>query len=482
MSIKWRILSGFFILYISGSYFLYDFIANDIRPRYLETMEESLNDTAAILASLVEEEINNSVININTIKPIITKAYEKKISSRIYALHKTGVSLHVYIADQNGIIIYSSNKNIIEGSDFSNWRDVRLTLLGKYGARSSLLNESNPGSKSIFVAAPIKYRNKIIGVLTVIKPEESISLFIEIAKRKALIAGVLSCMLFIFLSFILSAWITRPVNRLTEFVKSLRENKRSKMPAFAGREITTLAETFNEVWNDLKGEKYIEQYIQTLTHELKSPLSSIRGSAELLGDDIPDEQKNIFYKNILRESRRMEAIIEMMLELSTVESQGKLLKIEKINIVQIIEDILESLYPEYHKKNITLEKKYTTSLTIEGELFLIRHAIQNLIQNAIRFSKADGRIKIIVESSPDEISIIIADNGASIPDYAAERIFDKFYSLPSPDTKIKSTGLGLPFVKEIAALHRGSITVKNNLDIGVTAVLTLPAHQNVPVL
>jgi two-component system sensor histidine kinase CreC len=480
MSIKWRIITGFFILYAIGFYLLYDFIANDIRPRYLETVEESLNDTANILASLIEQEIENSVINVNTIKPVIRKAYEKKISSRIYALHKTGVSLQVYITDQNGIIIYSSNELIKEGEDYSKWRDVRLTLLGKYGARSSLLNENDPKSKSIFVAAPVKYKDKIAGVITVIKPEESISLFIEIAKRRALVTGILTCMLFIFLSFVLSIWISRPVNRLTEYVKSLRENKRAEMPSFAGREITTLAETFNEVWEDLKGEKYIEQYIQTLTHELKSPLSSIIGSSELLEDDLPDEQKRIFHKNIFRESRRMESIIQRMLELSSIESQDRLRNIGESDIVPMINDILESLYPEYHKKNITIKKNTPQSLAIECDEFLVRHAIQNLVQNAVRFSADNDTITISAAMIDNHISVTITDNGEGIPDYAADKIFNKFYSLPSQGTKVKSTGLGLPFVKEIAALHRGSITVINNPDKGVTAELTLPVEQNMP--
>lgn len=482
MSIKWRIITGFFVLYAIGFYLLYDFIANDIRPRYLETVEESLNDTANILASLIEQEIEDSVINVNTIKPVVKKAYEKNISSRIYALHKTGVSLHVYITDQNGIIIYSSNKHIKEGADYSKWRDVRLTLLGKYGARSSLLDENNPNSKSIFVAAPLRYKNKIAGVITVIKPEESISLFIEIAKRKALVTGILTCMLFIFLSFILSIWISRPVNRLTEYVKSLRANKRSEMPAFAGKEITTLAETFTEVWEDLKGEKYIEQYIQTLTHELKSPLSSIIGSSELLEDDIPDAQKKIFYKNIFRESRRMESIIERMLELSSIESQERLKNIEKADLVAVINDILESLYPDYHKKNIIVNNNTSQSIKIECDIFLIRHAIQNLLQNAIRFSGDGDTITISADVTDTFVSVIITDSGEGIPDYAADKIFNKFYSLPSSNSKIKSTGLGLPFVKEIAALHKGSITVRNNPDKGVTAELTLPVQQNVLVL
>ncbi len=478
MSIKWRILSGFFLIYAVGFYFLYDFIANEIRPRYLETVEESLNDTANILASLVEEEIKNSSINTDTLKPVIQKAFEKKISSRIYALHKTGVSLHVYLTDINGIIIYSSNKFIHEGDDYSGWRDVRLTLMGKYGARSSLLNENDPESNSIFVAAPLKFQNKIIGVLTVIKPEESVSLFIEIAKKKALIAGVISCLLFLFLSYILSIWISRPVKRLTEFVKSLKENRRAKMPAFAEKEIMTLAETFSEVWEDLKGEKYIEQYIQTLTHELKSPLSSIRGSAELLDDEIPEDQKKIFYRNIFRESRRMEEIIEKMLELSSIESQGKLKNIENINLSEIVNDTLDSLYPEYHKKNIAIERNFPVTAVIEGECFLIRHAIQNLIQNAIRFSLFDSVIFISIEVNDDNISVIITDSGEGIPEYAEDKIFNRFYSLPSRNTKIKSTGLGLPFVKEIAALHKGNITVRNNKESGVTSRLILPVHQN----
>jgi len=474
MKIRTRILLGFLLIYVSGFYFIVDFIVNEIRPRYLETVEESMNDAANILASLLETELKNEKLNFENLEKIFNGVKRKKLRAKIYKLHKSSVGINVYITDQRGIILYDSDSNRRVGEDYSRWNDVFLTLRGKYGARSTSMVPDDPSTNSIYVAAPVIHNEKILGVITVEKPEKSIKLFIDLAKRKVIIAGIITCIMFIILSIALTFWINRPLVKLTDYVRSLRNHRRLPPPELGVTEIDLLGRTFDEMRQELEGKKYIEHYTQTLTHELKSPLSSIIGSAELLQEDMEKEQRNRFTTNILSESRRIEKIIERLLQLSSIEGRNELRDIETIDLDEMISDLLSSLSPALEQKSIEIKLNDEPSSTVRGERFLIRHSIINLLENAIHFSDSGGIISISIKVKENYCFISIIDNGAGIPEYAQDKIFNRFYSLPSKDSRRKGTGLGLSFVREAALLHNGTIKVYNNHDGGVTAVLSIP--------
>ncbi|MFC1669256.1 two-component system sensor histidine kinase CreC [Spirochaetota bacterium] len=474
MRIRTRILIGFFIIFAIAFYFITDFVKNEIRPRYLEAIEESLNDTANILSSLLEHDIKKNRIKLGSLRGIFTRVYKKKISAKIYSLHKKDINLRAYVTNQRGIVIYDSDDGKNEGKDFSKWNDVYLTLRGKYGARSTDEVPSQPSSNSLFVSAPVKHNKKIIGVVTVIKPEDSVHLFIELAKRKIIIAGILACMVFVFLSVMLSLWINRPVMKLIKYVKSLKKDMSIRQPKFMAGEIKDIASAFDEMRFELEGKKYIENYLLTLTHELKSPLSSIRGSAELLSEEMPNEQKKKFYGNILNESIRIENVINRLLELSSLEARKELKDIEKINLSEIVNEINKTMSPRLLQKNIEFENRVGEKDVILGERFLVIHALMNLIKNAIEFTDTKGKVIVNSEKANGFINIVIYDNGQGIPDFAMDKIFDKFYSISGKEGTKKGTGLGLAFVRETALLHGGSIDIKNNSNGGVTAVLSLP--------
>ncbi|MCP4138552.1 MAG: two-component system sensor histidine kinase CreC [bacterium] len=476
MKIQTRILISFFCIYIAGFYFLGDFVITDIRPRYLEAVEESLNDTAHLLASLLESEIRGDTINFSVLEKACTGVLKKKLSTKIFGLYKTRATLYVYVTDHTGMVLYDS-RGLDEGKDYSQWNDVYLTLKGKYGARSSRENPDDPSTSSLYVAAPIKHNNKRVGVITVVKPTDSVTLFIELAKRNIIIAGILTCVAFIILLYILSVWISRPITQLINYVKSLKEDKRAGFPKLGRTEMRDLGIAFEELWEELRGKKYIEQYIQALTHELKSPLSSIRGAAELLGEEMPEEQKKKFYRNILTESERIEAIIQKLLELSSIESRDTLKDVEPVSIHELTSDILESFSPQLTKKNIEVIHSVDRSHSAPGERFLLRHALANLVHNAIQFTPQEGTIEISSEISDSVLSVSIRDNGEGIPVYAEDKIFDKFYSLPRKESGKKSTGLGLPFAREVASLHNGTLEVKNNPHTGVCALLSLTINN-----
>lgn len=478
MRIRTRIILGFAVLFFLGFYFIGDFMVSDIRPRYLEAVEESLNDTVNILASLIESEVQGESMDLTILKKSFSTLFKRKLDARIYGLRKTDVEVNVYVTDRKGIVIYDTNGGLNQGKDFSRWNDVYLTLKGKYGARSTRRNKKDPSSSLIYVAAPIRSRGRIIGSVTVVKPLDSVTIFIQLTRNRIFLIGLIAVIVFFVLSVIVSVWISRPVMKLTEYINSLREKKHPVFPDLSGLEISNLGEAFRELLEELEGKKYIEDYIQSLTHELKSPLSSIRGAAELLMEDNMDKAHfNKFCGNILTESRRIDTIIEKMLLISSLERRDRLENIEKIDLFRLVEEVLESLSPQIARKNIHIENRIDKKLIMQGEKFLIRHSVSNLVQNGINFSRKDEGIYISSESAGEKILIKITDNGTGIPEYAKNKIFNRFYSLPRGESGRKGTGLGLTFVREAAKLHGGSISVKNNPGGGVTSILTIPTNN-----
>ena len=127
---------------------------------------------------------------------------------------------------------------------------------------------------------------------------------------------------------------------------------------------------------------------------------------------------------------------------------------------------------------VNIHEACRASLTIEADSFLLGQAIVNLLENALDFSPPNSTINVTVVEQNTEILISVLDQGAGVPDYALTKVFDKFYSLPRPASSLnagqKSTGLGLNFVREVAKLHGGSITLNNHAGGGAIAIFTLP--------
>lgn len=474
MSLKARILLGFLVLFGAAFYLIADSIIKEMRPRYLEAVEESLNDTAHTLASLMETQVKSGVIDTALLKTVFDHALERRFSARIFGFSKTRVGLHAYVTDHRGKVIFDTRDGETLGQDFSKWNDVHNTLRGRYGARSTRADPKDPMSSRLFVAAPVRYSGSVIGVLTVIKPQDSVSPFIEIAKRKLFVSGLLTAGAFALLSFVLSFWISKPLTRLGDYVRRLRKDESARLPKLGAREIRELGGEFASLWEELRGKKYIEEYVQALTHELKSPLTSIRGSSELLMEEMPDEQRRVFQRNIIRETRRMEEIIGRMMDLSALENRRALRTVETIPVTGLVQEVLESFAPRIAEKRLVVHTPGEPGLSVRGERFLLHHALANLVDNAVRFSPPGGTVTIAAVKEEKLARISVTDQGPGIPDYAAGKIFDRFYSLPVPASGKKSSGLGLSFVREAAALHGGRVSVANSPSGGVEAVLIIP--------
>ncbi|HBD08893.1 MAG TPA: two-component system sensor histidine kinase CreC [Syntrophobacteraceae bacterium] len=473
MKLGTRIFIAYLLIFAACFTYPIDRIARDLRTRYVEGIEDPLVDHANILAALVGTEMEDGRFDPDHLYRVFEHAYGRVLSARLYDLLKTRVDLRVYITDRAGRITFDSENRGTLGADYSNWRDVWLTLQGSYGARSTRQDPQDPATTVLYVAAPIVVHGQIAGVLTVAKPTTNVNSFLKVAQPRIVRIGVFSAAAAIFLSLIVSFWITRPIRRLTQYAHDVREGKRVKLPKLGRSELSDMAMAFERMREALEGKKYVEQYVQTLTHEIKSPLSAILGAAELLEEDMPLEKRAQFLGNLRTETHRIQDLVDRMLKLSELENKRMLERVERISFAALVRTVLESKEALLSQKSLHVELDLDEELFVKGDSFLLHQAVSNLIQNAIDFSPAHGRIAITLQTNGKALDLMVEDEGPGIPEYAREKVFDKFFSLERPDTGKKSTGLGLNLVREVAHLHGGAIRLENRAARGLRATFQL---------
>ncbi len=477
MKIRSRIFIVFIVILGTGMFAFTRWLSVDLKYRYNEAVEEPLVDIANILAELIGRRLISGEIDQQRLKTLFDRSYQRRFSAQIFELEKINIDMQVYVTDEKGIVVFDSLDAGNIGKDYSSWNDVARTLNGDYGARSSTIAESgktgDDADTIAFIAAPILEGDRIVGVVSVGKPKYNIRRFLSQARNNQIVVALNILLSMLILGFVVYRWVSRPLQKLTEFANGVSRGERIDAPELGNNEIGEVGRAVQSMREALEGREYSEQYVQSLTHELKSPLSALRAAAELLTEDLPDEQRVRFCQNIQSETRRLADIVERMLVLASLEKRRSLENVETIELKPLIAEIVEGFHVEALGKNLTVNIQCVDNLRVRGEKFLIRQALANLLQNAIDFSPLNGEIEISAQGRDQSVELLVWDHGPGIPDYANDRVFERFYSLPRPDNDQKSTGLGLNFVKEVAELHDGSISL-DRYNNRTRATLTLP--------
>ena len=442
--------------FIGYGYWLY----GEIRDQQKINVEESLVDLSNTLASYLSFQSKAGNLDTADFNQVFQNLTTRNIQAKIHGVLKNSSSINAYITDERGIVLYDSHSETNIGKDFSQWRDVFLTLQGKYGARSTRTDPTDPSSSVLYVAAPIRYENRIIGVISVSKSEESFSKFITKFEDKIVYMFIVFILGAMVIAAIISYWLTHPVEELMKYAQKVTQGKVARPPQTSFRNFKSLGQAFDTMRISLEGKKSIENHVQNLTHELKSPLTAIKLSAEQLGTDISQDKKTHFLNNIEVDIDRASKLLDELLEIAKLETKSSLNNIETPSLKELISETQQSLNSQIEKNNINLEVKLDSpELTVRGDRKLIQRMLNNLILNAIQFSPSEGKVLIEAVEKNNKLQIFIRDQGKGIPDYAKEKIYDRFFSLERPSGE-KSSGLGLAFVKEAITLHGGVIQLE----------------------
>jgi two-component system sensor histidine kinase CreC len=464
---------------VAGFALLGHWIRNDVADRYSESFEEVMVDMANLLAEIITTDIAHGELQFQKFNSAFEGVKQRQFSAQIYDFQKTSVDIQVYVTDDKGTVIYDSDDGQAVGKDYSNWRDVHRTLLGEYGARAThfpdIVSPDDPARELTvaYVAAPIYMRGEIAGVVTVAKPKYNIDRFVAHTKQKLIWAVLLAVALVVAVAMMLYGWVSRPLQALVDYAHRISRNERVDLPLLGDNEIGRVGQAMEEMRQTLEDKQYVERYVQTLTHELKSPLTGIQTAAELLRRELPAEKREQFTNTILRESERLSLFSSQLLQLTALEKRRHLDEPVDFSINQTVEEIIETHQLDCEQRKLSIDFKAKAAYTINGDPFLIHQAIDNLLRNAIEFSPEEGGITIRMGQQQEDLIIDIIDQGPGIPDYVGDRIYERFYSLPRPDTGRKSTGIGLTFAREVAQLHEGELMLER-LAIGTLARLTLP--------
>lgn len=477
MTKRSRIFFGILLIYTAGIAFLLYRVVLDIDPRYRESAEEALVETSQLMASLIEQDVIAGAIDTRRLEPLFRSVYARQFSAQIYNLHKTHVELRAYVTDRNGRVLFDSLGRET-GADFSQRSDVIRSLAGTYGARTTRDVASDPLTSVMYSAAPIRWNGEIVGVVSLGKPVQSFGQFVEDARARTLWVGVGSGLALLLLAVFMSVWLVRPFGLISDYIgwmRSQRQRNGLSLPRMARRALDALRGGFSEMRDALTGRNYVADYVQTFTHEVKSPLSAIRGAAELLQEpSMPQAERARFLDNITREAQRIQEIVDRMMELTALETRRVLDRAEPVALATLLDDVAASAQHAAAMRNVRVTLDLRAQAVTEGDPFLLRRAISNLLDNAIDFAPEGSEVTLGLDTTAKQARITVRDHGKGIPDYAREKVFEKFYSLARPHSQKKSTGLGLAFVKEIVALHRGSIELVNAVGGGALATLMLP--------
>ncbi len=493
MSIFLRIWFAFAIVLLVASYFTLNALQNQIRPSVRQVVEETLADNANIIASLITPDVVNRKVQTPEFNQKIIEILHRKLGAKIWSQQKDTVSEQLYITDAKGIVLYDS-QGLGTGQDYSRWNDVYLTLHGHYGVRSTRSDPNDSSTSTMYVAAPIVSDGKLIGVLSLVKPGVSVQSYIDMARREMMIRALWIVLLTLIVSGLVAWWLRHGIEQVRRYALRLTSHSvldgqgsvQKPLRFWAARELNDLTQTIDQMRETIAGKAYVENYVHTLTHELKSPLTAIAASAELLQDELPSEDRLRFACNIQEQTQRLQSLIERLLLLARLEKQQDhtALKLETktISIARNLNDLLHERSALLQTRELRVEMNISPELTVQAEPFWFNQALGNVLDNAIDFTSLGGCITIhgaMIEiqdikkkQKPESyhVQIQIENDGPEIPDYALPQVFDRYFSLPRPESGRKSTGIGLTLVREVMVLHHGRVYVEN-VDHGVKVSL-----------
>jgi two-component system, OmpR family, sensor histidine kinase CreC len=326
--------------------------------------------------------------------------------------------------------------------------------------------------------APVTQRGANLGYVGVARPLNSVTEAILRARLRLVAGALVVAATMVAAGWWIASKLTHSLERLTEYAVAVRDGRRASPPGSRAAEIAALTKAFEEMRVTLEGKAHVERYTQALAHEFKAPLSAIRGAAELLSEDMPREERGRFVANLRAESERMQRLVERLLELSALEARRDGSDFETLDLSSVVEETVGAMRETAVQRKIALNVARGGTLPVRGEKFLLTQAVGNLVHNALEFTPPGGTVMVRTEDRDGRAVVTVEDTGPGVPEYALGRVFERFYSLPRPESGRKSSGLGLSIVHEIARLHGGEVALENRAEGGARATFSLPrAHS-----
>jgi two-component system sensor histidine kinase CreC len=480
-SIHWKVFVFHLAVLILPLGYISWKVRTSIETSYLHSTEEGMIDTAAVVTELYARLYGQFGADSSKVAAELSRVYSNlnetyEIKARLFGFTKAEVDTRLLVYDPAGRVIFDT-KNAATNEDFSKWTDVRHALSGQYGSRWEL---DKPHQRvNIYSTLPVFVDGKIVGAVSVSKSTNRIRNFISRSLENLLLPGAIALVLATVMAYALSAYITRIIWALASQAERIAAGESNvRLETWTRSELGTLARAVGRMREKLEGKAYVEEMATNLSHELKTPLAAIRGSAELLEGPASDDPaaRAKFLTNIQTEVERLDRIVSELLKLSRIEAQPASAEAEPIDAAATAREIAEVYRSRAEDRGIVFSAEIANeALPVRIAELQLKQLKTNLLDNALQFTAAGHSVRLRAARRDNSIEFEVSDEGAGIEPELLPKVFDRFFTTENPRTGNRGTGLGLAIAKSIANANGGRISVRSELGKGSTFTVIFPA-------
>jgi len=328
----------------------------------------------------------------------------------------------------------------------------------------------------IVVAQPLFTQNQLTGAVILARPLEFSTEPLLSLSRRLLLAALISLVLSSVFAFFLARRISEPLKQMTEASKKIAQGDYGqRVNASSADELGKLVATFNEMAKEVKLSQELQKdFIANVSHELKTPLTSIQGFTEaLLENAVHDEkEKEKFLEIIAKESKHLERLIQDLLDIAKLDSKHFCLDRTEIDLKKLLKEC-EQIYRGQAK---SLKVKFKTQIGALSPIYTdgnrLRQIVRNLLDNALKFTPAGGKVSLQAAQENSKVLITVSDTGTGIDTLDLPHIFERFYHAKKGNRK--GFGLGLAIASELAKALGGTVTAESKVGEGSSFKIMLP--------
>lgn len=398
------------------------------------------------------------------------------------------VKRRITIVLTDGTVIADSEGNPEEMDNHSGRPEVTAAIAGEKGLDVHV--SPTLGIKMMYVAVPLLKDGDVFAVLRTAISVSAVDMTLKEIYWRMALGGLAVALAAAVVSLVLSRSISRPLEEIRHGAELFAQGKLDhKLKAGNCREITAVATAMNKMAYDMgeriktitQLENMRKDFVANVSHELKTPITSIKGFVETLLDGAISDSKQAreFLKIIAKHSNRLNSIIEDLLSLSRLEDSAgkKSIAFEQTRIKDVLAAAAELSRMKSAEKDIKVEVFCDESIEATVNAALIEQAVVNLIDNAIKYSGTGGKVQVSGSVQNKRAEISVKDEGCGIEDKHIGHIFERFYVTDKARSrKLGGTGLGLAIVKHIAQVHGGSVSVESAVGRGSTFTICIPTY------
>lgn len=485
---SWRLLVGF-ILVILVTVLSFSFLLMGRLENYLlHDMENCLSNQVLMARGSIEFALAQArVSSLSSLDPSTRKALE-----HLAVGLGSQTASRILFTDQNGKrVIYSAYWTKKDAS-FAGVEEIREAIVNGYGADTR--SDSITHKYTMYVAYPVRALDgKIIGVMRVSKGVGSVRSLLSTIQNRMILAGLVAAAVAAMVSVGMAFTLARPLRRIQEAaVRFGRGDLEARSSLKGSGEMADLSRTFDRMADRI--EHTVEelaqldvmksQFVANVSHDLKTPLTAIKGLSETLLDGaVEDERVNRkFVLDILSESERLLLMVNNILDVARIEAGVAESERGEFDLEEAVTNVVDRMAYVAERRGVEIETVIDSQLPIVAEDSSgIEQAIANVVDNAIKYSEAGSLVRITVEQNTVDgrqgIQLTIADSGPGISPDDLENIFDRFFTTTAGD-RSSGTGLGLAIVKNKVESSGGTISIDSERGRGTCVSIWLPAEAS----